>query len=88
MVERDQPGEDCLWTGRVPSMALHAAAEMAANARNAARFGMHTGEVQFDFATGAFPAIPDIGGLASAHVLTIRTRALVALRRSRTSRRR
>ncbi len=50
MVERDQPGGDCLWTGCVPSKALLAAAAVAASARDADRFGVRVGEVRVDFA--------------------------------------
>jgi len=49
LVERDRTGGDCLWTGCVPSKSLLAAAAAAADARTAARFGVHTGEVRVDF---------------------------------------
>lgn len=49
LVERDRTGGDCLWTGCVPSKALIAAAEAAATARDAARFGVITADVQVDF---------------------------------------
>lgn len=49
LVERDRTGGDCLWTGCVPSKALLAAAHAAAQARSAARLGVHTGEVRVDF---------------------------------------
>lgn len=48
LVERDRPGGDCLWTGCVPSKALLAAADAAATARSADRFGVHTGPVRVD----------------------------------------
>src|SRR5215207_2197960 len=50
LVERDRLGGECLWTGCVPSKALLACARAAADARRAARFGVHTGEVRVDFA--------------------------------------
>ena len=49
LVERDRTGGDCLWTGCVPSKSLLAAAAAAADARTAARFGVHTGDVRVDF---------------------------------------
>ncbi len=42
LVERDRTGGDCLWTGCVPSKALLAAADAAASARAASRFGVDT----------------------------------------------
>jgi pyruvate/2-oxoglutarate dehydrogenase complex dihydrolipoamide dehydrogenase (E3) component len=50
LVERDRTGGECLWTGCVPSKALLAAAAAAADARRAAGFGVHVGEVRVDFA--------------------------------------
>lgn len=49
MVERDRPGGDCLWTGCVPSKALLAAATAAAEARGAARLGVHVDGVRVAF---------------------------------------
>ncbi|HZG91779.1 MAG TPA: FAD-dependent oxidoreductase [Pseudonocardia sp.] len=49
LVERDRPGGDCLWTGCVPSKALLAAASAAADARAAARFGVHVAGVRVAF---------------------------------------
>ena len=49
LVERDRTGGDCLWTGCVPSKALLAAAHAAANARGAARFGVHVDGLRVDF---------------------------------------
>jgi pyruvate/2-oxoglutarate dehydrogenase complex dihydrolipoamide dehydrogenase (E3) component len=49
LVERDRTGGDCLWTGCVPSKALLAAADAAARARDAARFGVHVDAVRVDF---------------------------------------
>ncbi|MDP9428231.1 MAG: FAD-dependent oxidoreductase [Actinomycetota bacterium] len=49
LVERDRTGGDCLWTGCVPSKALLAAADAAAGARAAGRFGIDVGEVRVDF---------------------------------------
>ena len=49
LVERDRTGGDCLWTGCVPSKALLAAADAAASARAAGRFGVDVGEVCVDF---------------------------------------
>ncbi len=50
LVERDRTGGDCLWTGCVPSKALLAAAHAAADARAAARLGVHVDAVRVDFA--------------------------------------
>ena len=50
LVERDRTGGDCLWTGCVPSKALLAAAHAAADARAAARLGVHIDSVRVDFA--------------------------------------
>jgi len=50
LVERERFGGDCLWTGCVPSKALLAAAEAAASARQAARFGVHVDGVRVDTA--------------------------------------
>ncbi|MGD9527392.1 MAG: NAD(P)/FAD-dependent oxidoreductase [Pseudonocardia sp.] len=49
MVERERPGGDCLWTGCVPSKALLAAASAAADARGAARLGVHVDGVRVAF---------------------------------------
>jgi pyruvate/2-oxoglutarate dehydrogenase complex dihydrolipoamide dehydrogenase (E3) component len=49
LVERDRTGGDCLWTGCVPSKALLAAAESAASARRAERFGVLVDGVRVDF---------------------------------------
>ena len=49
LVERDRTGGDCLWTGCVPSKALLAAAESAAAARRAQRFGVLVDSVRVDF---------------------------------------
>jgi pyruvate/2-oxoglutarate dehydrogenase complex dihydrolipoamide dehydrogenase (E3) component len=49
LVEREQTGGDCLWTGCVPSKALLAAANSVASARDAAKFGIHTAEISIDF---------------------------------------
>ncbi len=48
LVERARFGGDCLWTGCVPSKALLAAAHAAADARDAARYGVHVGDVRVD----------------------------------------
>jgi pyruvate/2-oxoglutarate dehydrogenase complex dihydrolipoamide dehydrogenase (E3) component len=50
LVERDRTGGDCLWTGCVPSKALLAAADLAADVRRAGRLGVHAGDVRVDFA--------------------------------------
>ena len=50
LVERDRTGGDCLWTGCVPSKALLAAAESAASARRAEKFGVLVDGVGVDFA--------------------------------------
>jgi pyruvate/2-oxoglutarate dehydrogenase complex dihydrolipoamide dehydrogenase (E3) component len=50
LVERQLLGGDCLNVGCVPSKALIAAARVAASAREARRFGVHTGDVHVDFA--------------------------------------
>ncbi|MGA8978611.1 MAG: FAD-dependent oxidoreductase [Pedococcus sp.] len=49
LVEREAPGGDCLWTGCVPSKSLLAAAEAAAAARRATRFGVEVPVVEVDF---------------------------------------
>jgi pyruvate/2-oxoglutarate dehydrogenase complex dihydrolipoamide dehydrogenase (E3) component len=49
IVERDRLGGDCLWTGCVPSKALLASAHAAADARRAARLGVHVSGVEVDF---------------------------------------
>ncbi|TFV63531.1 oxidoreductase [Geodermatophilus sp. DF01-2] len=49
LVERDRTGGDCLWTGCVPSKALLAAADAAASARAAGRFGVDVGGITIDF---------------------------------------
>lgn len=48
LVERARFGGDCLWTGCVPSKALLAAAHAAADARAAARYGVHAEAVTVD----------------------------------------
>ncbi len=50
LVEQDRTGGDCLWTGCVPSKALLSAAHAAAEARAAARLGVHVDGVRVDFA--------------------------------------
>ncbi len=50
LVERHLLGGDCLNVGCVPSKALISAARVAANARRAGAFGVHTGSVAVDFA--------------------------------------
>lgn len=49
LVESHRIGGDCLWTGCVPSKALLAAADAAANARRADRFGVLVDGVRIDF---------------------------------------
>ncbi len=49
LIERHQMGGDCLNTGCVPSKALIHSARLAAQARTAARAGVHTGDVRVDF---------------------------------------
>ncbi|MFC5379388.1 dihydrolipoyl dehydrogenase family protein [Aquipuribacter nitratireducens] len=48
LVDDAQPGGDCLWTGCVPSKSLLAAAEVAATARDGARFGVRVDGVAVD----------------------------------------
>ncbi|RZT83850.1 pyruvate/2-oxoglutarate dehydrogenase complex dihydrolipoamide dehydrogenase (E3) component [Pseudonocardia sediminis] len=50
LVEAARTGGDCLWTGCVPSKALLAAASAAADARAAARLGVHVDGVRIDLA--------------------------------------
>ena len=50
LVEEHRTGGDCLWTGCVPSKALLAAADVAATARDGARYGIDVGEVHVDLA--------------------------------------
>lgn len=47
-VERGRAGGDCLWGGCIPSKTMLASAKVAAVARDAARFGVRTGEVEVD----------------------------------------
>ncbi len=49
LVESHRTGGDCLWTGCVPSKALIAAADAAAGARGATRFGVSVEGVEVDF---------------------------------------
>jgi pyruvate/2-oxoglutarate dehydrogenase complex dihydrolipoamide dehydrogenase (E3) component/uncharacterized membrane protein YdjX (TVP38/TMEM64 family) len=49
LVERHLLGGDCLNVGCVPSKGIIGAARTAALAREAAAFGVHTGDVQIDF---------------------------------------
>ena len=52
LIERELMGGDCLNVGCVPSKGLIGAARVAANAREAEQFGVHTGNhVQVDFGT-------------------------------------
>lgn len=48
LVEAERIGGDCTWSGCVPSKSLLKAAAVAAAARDAARFGIHTGPVHTD----------------------------------------
>jgi pyruvate/2-oxoglutarate dehydrogenase complex dihydrolipoamide dehydrogenase (E3) component len=50
LIERDLMGGDCLNGGCVPSKALIRSARAAAQARRAARWGVHAGDVSVDFA--------------------------------------
>lgn len=50
LVERERMGGDCLNAGCVPSKALLRAAKAAHEVRHAARFGVHAGAPQVDFA--------------------------------------
>lgn len=50
MVEEHRTGGDCLWTGCVPSKALLAAADVAATARDGARYGVDVADVRVDLA--------------------------------------
>lgn len=50
LIERERTGGDCLWTGCVPSKALLAAANRAAEARHAAALGVSASDVDVDFA--------------------------------------
>jgi pyruvate/2-oxoglutarate dehydrogenase complex dihydrolipoamide dehydrogenase (E3) component/uncharacterized membrane protein YdjX (TVP38/TMEM64 family) len=49
LVERHLLGGDCLNVGCVPSKAVIGAARLAAEARGASAFGVHTGAVEVDF---------------------------------------
>ena len=50
LIERGYLGGDCLNTGCVPSKAFLKCCNVASNARNAHKFGVHiTGEVKIDF---------------------------------------
>lgn len=48
LVEEGRTGGDCLWTGCVPSKALLAAADVAATARDGARYGVEVAGVRVD----------------------------------------
>jgi pyruvate/2-oxoglutarate dehydrogenase complex dihydrolipoamide dehydrogenase (E3) component len=50
LAERGHPGGTCVNAGCTPTKALIARARVAHVARNAARFGVHAGEVSVDFA--------------------------------------
>ena len=50
LIEKHKMGGDCLNYGCVPSKAVIAAAKHAHAARNAAKFGVHLGEPQVDYA--------------------------------------
>ncbi len=49
LVERGQPGGDCLWTGCVPSKSLLASGQAAASARYASLLGVDVAGVDVDF---------------------------------------
>lgn len=78
LVERDRTGGDCLWTGCVPSKALLAAAHAAADARAAARFGVHIEGLRVDFAQvmrhvrGAITAIEPVDSPATLESAGVR----------------
>ncbi len=72
LVERERTGGDCLWTGCVPSKALLAAAHAAADARGAARYGIHVQRVEVDFTAvlaGVHAAIAAIAPVDSEEAL-------------------
>lgn len=50
LIEKHKMGGDCLNTGCVPSKALIASAKVLATARRAQEFGLHSTEIEFDFA--------------------------------------
>lgn len=50
LVEEHRTGGDCLWTGCVPSKSLLAAADVAATARDGARYGVDVADVRVDLA--------------------------------------
>ena len=49
IVEKAKLGGDCTWTGCVPSKALIASANVAHTARNAANYGINTGNVDINW---------------------------------------
>lgn len=49
LIERDRMGGECLWTGCVPSKALIAAARVAAQVRDAGRYGVRASIDAIDF---------------------------------------
>lgn len=72
LVERERTGGDCLWTGCLPSKALLAAAHAAADARSAARYGIHVPRIEVDFAAvmaGVHAAIATIAPVDSPEAL-------------------
>jgi pyruvate/2-oxoglutarate dehydrogenase complex dihydrolipoamide dehydrogenase (E3) component len=50
LIERDQLGGTCINTGCTPTKSMVACAQVAHYARNAARWGVETGEVRVDLA--------------------------------------
>ncbi|MFA5515083.1 MAG: FAD-dependent oxidoreductase [Desulfuromonadales bacterium] len=50
LIEKDQMGGDCLYTGCVPSKALIRSARLLSQFRRAGEFGIDKAEVEFDFA--------------------------------------
>ena len=49
LIEKQQMGGDCLYTGCVPSKALLRSARLLANAKRATDFGFKRADIEFDF---------------------------------------
>src|SRR5215210_6816835 len=65
IIEMDRPGGTCLNHGCKPTKALRASAVVAHQARRAAAYGVHTGEVTVDFGE-AIRRVRDIIGKLQA----------------------
>ena len=87
LVDRADPGGDCLWTGCVPSKTLLASAQRAADARDAHAYGVRVASVEVDFPAvmarvrttiAAIEPDDDPATLAAAGVIVVRGTARFA----------